>query len=94
MVGWHHQCNGHELGQTSGDGEGQVGLACCSPWGRKESDVAGQLNNNKVGSCGLSEEPGPAHLSGDPSRALWKPSITMNILRLLFLPARSTAFDV
>ena len=71
MAGWHHQCNGHELGQTSGDGEGQVGLACCSPWGRKESDVAGQLNNNKVGSCGLSKEPGPAHLSGDPSRALW-----------------------
>ena len=29
MAGWHHQCNGHELGQTSGDGEGQGGLACC-----------------------------------------------------------------
>ena len=23
MVGWHHQLNGHELGQTLGDGEGQ-----------------------------------------------------------------------
>ena len=22
-AGWHHHCNGHELGQTSGDGEGQ-----------------------------------------------------------------------
>ena len=22
MVGWHHRCNGHELGQTPGDGEG------------------------------------------------------------------------
>ena len=22
MAGWHHQCNGHELGQTSGDVEG------------------------------------------------------------------------
>ena len=22
LAGWHHQCNGHELGQTSGDGEG------------------------------------------------------------------------
>ena len=21
-AGWHHQCNGHELEQTSGDGEG------------------------------------------------------------------------
>ena len=25
MVGWHHQLNGHELGQTLGDGEGQDG---------------------------------------------------------------------
>ena len=22
MLGWHHQFNGHELGQTLGDGEG------------------------------------------------------------------------
>ena len=29
---WHLWCNGHELGQTSGDGEGQRGLMCCSPW--------------------------------------------------------------
>ena len=29
-----------------GDGEGQGGLVCCSPWGRKESDTTGQLNNN------------------------------------------------
>ena len=36
MVGWHHQCNGHELGQTLGDGEGQRGLARYSPWGRKD----------------------------------------------------------
>ena len=33
MSGWHHRCNGHELRQTSGDGEGQGGLACCSPRG-------------------------------------------------------------
>ena len=41
MAGGHHRCNEHELGQTSGDGEGQGGLACCSPWGHKESDVTG-----------------------------------------------------
>ena len=35
MVGWHHRFNGHELGQTLGDGEGQGGLVCCSPWGCK-----------------------------------------------------------
>ena len=39
MVGWHHRLNGHELGQTPGDNEGQRGLACCSPWGHKESDA-------------------------------------------------------
>ena len=39
MAGWHHWCNEYELGQTSGDGEGQGGLAvCCSPRGYKESD--------------------------------------------------------
>ena len=35
-VGWHHCFNGHDLGQTLGDGEGQGGLVCCSPWGHKE----------------------------------------------------------
>ena len=47
MAVWHHQCNGHELGQTLGDGEGQGGLVCCSPWGGKESDMTGQLKNNR-----------------------------------------------
>ena len=42
----HHQCNEHELGKSPGDGEGQESLACCSPWGQKESDMTGQLNNN------------------------------------------------
>ena len=41
MAGWHHQCNGHELGQTSGDAEGQRGLVCYSPWDGKESDMTG-----------------------------------------------------
>jgi len=27
--------NGHELGQTPGDGEGEGGLVCYSPWGYK-----------------------------------------------------------
>ena len=45
MLGCHHQCNGHELGQTSGDGEGQGGLVCCRSWGGKELDTTGQLNN-------------------------------------------------
>ena len=32
MVGSRHWFNGHELGQTPGNGEGQGGLASCSPW--------------------------------------------------------------
>ena len=45
MVGWHHQLNGHEFVQTLRDGEGQGSLACCSPWGPKESDMTEWLNN-------------------------------------------------
>ena len=46
MVGWHHQGNGRELRQTPGDSEGQRSLACCSPWGHKDSDTTWRLNNN------------------------------------------------
>ena len=35
MVGWHHWLNGHEFEYTPGVGDGQGGLACCSPWGQK-----------------------------------------------------------
>ena len=44
MVGWHHQLEGHEVEQAPGVGEGQWSLACCSPWGRKESDTIEWLN--------------------------------------------------
>ena len=46
MVEWDHWLNGHEFEETSGDNEGQGSLECCSPWGRKESDVTEWLNNN------------------------------------------------
>ena len=45
MVGWHHRLNGHEFEQTQGDGEGQGSLACCHPWGHKESDTTDLLNH-------------------------------------------------
>ena len=48
MIGWHHQLNGHEFQQTPRDAEGQGSLACCSPWGRKELDMAERLNHNKL----------------------------------------------
>ena len=54
-AGQHHRCHEHKLGQTPGNGEGQGDLACCSPWGCKESDTTGQLNNNHS-SNGAGEE--------------------------------------
>ena len=43
MVGWHHWLKGHGFGWIPGVGDGQGGLACCSSWGRKESDTTEQL---------------------------------------------------
>ena len=51
MVGQHHQFNGRELGQTPRDGEGWENLACCTPWGHKETDTIWQLNSNNGGMC-------------------------------------------
>ena len=48
MVGWHHRLNGHEFGWTPGVGDGQGGLACCSPWGCKELDTTEQLNMDRL----------------------------------------------
>ena len=45
-VAWHHRLDGHEFEKTPGDGEGWGSLACCSPWGRKESYITERLNNN------------------------------------------------
>ena len=44
MVGWHHRLNGHEFEWAPGVDDGQGSLACCSPWGRKDSDVTERLN--------------------------------------------------
>ena len=44
MTGWHHQLDGHEVGQAPGTGDGQGSLACCSLWGCKESDTTERLN--------------------------------------------------
>ena len=45
MVGWHHWFDGGEFEQIQGNSEGQGNLACCSPWGCKESDTTEWLNN-------------------------------------------------
>ena len=44
MVGWYHQLDEHEFEQAPGVGDGWGSLVCCSPWGRKESDMTERLN--------------------------------------------------
>ena len=47
MVGRNHRLKG-QFEQAPGDGEGQGGLACCSPRGRKEPDTTERLNSNAL----------------------------------------------
>ena len=44
MVGCHHRLNGCEFESTPGAGDRQGGLAYCSPWGHKGSDMTERLN--------------------------------------------------
>ena len=45
MAGWHYWLDGRESEWTLRVSDGQGGLACCSSWGRKESDMtATELN--------------------------------------------------
>ena len=46
MVGWHHRLKGREFESTPGVGDAQGSLACCSPWGCKESDATWRLSSN------------------------------------------------
>ena len=74
MVGRHHRLDGHESEQAPGVGDGQGGLASCSPWGRKESDVTQRLKRSdrhasqKLGSGEWGEaERGQAHSDTHPA---------------------------
>ena len=44
MVRWPHQLDGHEFEQAPGVDDGQVSLACYSPWGQKEAGTTEQVN--------------------------------------------------
>ena len=48
MVGWHHRLDRREFELALGDSQRQGSLACCSPWGHKESYTTEQPNNNMV----------------------------------------------
>ena len=49
MAGWHRRLDGHEFEQAPGVGDGQGGLACCSPWGCKESETTERLSRAQSG---------------------------------------------
>ena len=51
MAGWHHRIDGCEFEWTLGVGDGQGGLACCSPWDHKESDTTERLNWTELNWC-------------------------------------------
>ena len=46
ITGWHHWLSGHDFELPLGVGDGQRGLACCSPWGSKKifHDCVAELN--------------------------------------------------
>ena len=43
-LGYHHRLHGPEFAQAQEVGDGQGSLACCCPWGHKESDTTERLN--------------------------------------------------
>ena len=49
-ITWHHRLYGHDFEEALGVGGGQGSLACCSPWGHKESNMSEALNWLTVGS--------------------------------------------
>ena len=53
MVWWHHRLDGHELEQALGIGDWQENMACCSPWGCKESGTTERPNWTELDWTGL-----------------------------------------
>ena len=75
-VGCITHINGHELGQTPGDCEGQGSLACCSPWGCKEPDTTEQLNKNNHWNTNV------VHFRIFVSKHLWASLVAQMVKRL------------
>ena len=64
MVESHHRLNGLEFKQVPGVGDGQGGLACCSPWGCKEMDTTERLKwTDLTWKCHCLREADSCHLS-------------------------------
>ena len=81
MVEWHHQLNGHEFEQASGDSEGQASLACHHPsvgsqrvrlsdWTTATHSCPLEIMGREPPCPGASALPGPGEL-----RASWSPAL-------------------
>ena len=81
MVGWHHGLNGHGFGWTLGVGDGQGGLACCSPWGCKESDTPEQLNWTELEPENLGRVTSYSELLPTCFCSFWGPPLTAVIAK-------------
>ena len=68
-VGWHHWLDGREYKQVLGVGDGQGGLACCSPWGHKELDTTERLNWTELNRCQSTES---VSVHDRSSSAVWE----------------------
>ena len=84
VVGWHHWLEGHEFEQALGVGNGQGGLACCSPWVCKELDTTERLNWTAYINIWMRTK------SSGPERFLpflwWAVSFQKRMMKLLPLP--------
>ena len=63
IVEWHHRPHGHEFELAPGVGDGQGGLASCSPWGCKVSDMTEWLNWTSSVICPPRAQLGPGSLT-------------------------------
>ena len=84
MVGWYHQLNGHEFEQALGDGDGQGGLVCCSPWGHKVLDTNERPNTKNMHS---NEDPAQPIINYFLKKERWE-----MINELLWLQSLHTLF--
>ena len=76
---WHQRLSGHGFGWTPGVGDGQGGLACCSSWGCKESEMTEQLNWTELSMAPpMRTRPSFPHIQSFPSGSFHKPLILIH----------------
>ena len=91
MVGWHHRLDRHEFEQALRVGHGQRGLACCGPWGHKESDTTERMNWTELNWMVWS--PCSPRDSQESSPTSQVKSINSSVLSFLYGPTLTSIHD-